>query len=87
MAYLRSLIRRALTLPIRLYQVCISPLIGSRCRYYPSCSAYAIAAIDQHGVVLGTVLAIKRISRCHPWADGGYDPVPENVTALKSNDR
>ena len=87
MAYLRSLIRRALTLPIRLYQVCISPLIGSRCRYYPSCSAYAIAAINQHGAVLGSVLAIKRLSRCYPRADGGYDPVRENVTAIKSNER
>jgi hypothetical protein len=54
----------------------ISPLYGDVCRYYPSCSAYALQAIQQHGVVVGSVLAIRRIARCHPWAAGGVDDVP-----------
>lgn len=62
--------------PIRLYQRLISPLLGSNCRYYPTCSRYAYEAIDVHGPVRGSWLAVKRIGRCHPFHDGGYDPVP-----------
>ena len=61
---------------IRGYQLAISPLLGPRCRFYPSCSQYAIEAIETHGAVRGTWLTIKRISRCHPWHEGGFDPVP-----------
>ncbi len=61
---------------IRLYQLVLSPLLGPRCRFYPSCSHYAAEAIDVHGVVRGTWLAIRRIARCHPLNPGGFDPVP-----------
>ena len=61
---------------IRVYQVALSPLLGPNCRYYPTCSQYAIEAIETHGSLRGAWLAIKRISRCHPWHEGGFDPVP-----------
>jgi len=61
---------------IRGYQLAISPLLGPRCRFYPSCSHYAIEAIETHGALHGVWLTIKRISRCHPWHEGGFDPVP-----------
>jgi putative membrane protein insertion efficiency factor len=61
---------------IRLYQICISPLLGANCRYYPSCSAYALEAVEVHGAWRGTWFAARRIARCHPWHAGGYDPVP-----------
>ena len=61
---------------IRVYQVALSPLLGPNCRYYPTCSQYAIEALETHGTFKGTWLAIKRISRCHPWHEGGFDPVP-----------
>ena len=60
---------------IRFYQLFISPLLGNNCRYYPSCSQYAIEAIEKKGIVSGSWMAVKRICRCHPWHDGGYDPV------------
>jgi putative membrane protein insertion efficiency factor len=68
--------RFVLKILIRVYQVALSPLIGPNCRYYPTCSQYAIEAIEIHGSLLGTWLTIKRISRCHPWHAGGFDPVP-----------
>ena len=68
--------RHVLKILIRGYQLAISPLFGPRCRFYPSCSNYAIQAIDAHGVVHGTWLTLKRISRCHPFNAGGFDPVP-----------
>jgi uncharacterized protein len=61
---------------IRGYQLAISPLFGPRCRFYPSCSHYAMEAIETHGAFAGVWLAMKRISRCHPWNEGGFDPVP-----------
>jgi len=61
---------------IRGYQLAISPLLGPRCRFYPSCSHYAIEAIETHGAARGVWLTAKRISRCHPWHEGGFDPVP-----------
>jgi putative membrane protein insertion efficiency factor len=73
--------RFLLTLPIRLYQYTLSPLIvfvnrGPVCRFHPSCSNYAIEAIQSHGVFQGSWLALKRISKCHPWGPHGPDPVP-----------
>lgn len=61
---------------LRLYRLLISPLYGQVCRYYPSCSAYALDAVQQHGAVRGSLLSARRLLRCHPWAAGGYDPVP-----------
>ena len=61
---------------LRVYRAVISPLYGDVCRYYPSCSAYALGAVQQHGVVSGGFLAARRLARCHPWAEGGVDDVP-----------
>lgn len=61
---------------IRLYQWCLSPFIGSNCRFMPSCSHYAIEAINKYGAFKGVRLAVMRLGRCHPWCEGGHDPVP-----------
>ena len=61
---------------IRLYQICLSPYMGQNCRYTPTCSAYAIEALQKHGLLYGSLLAIWRILRCSPWGGSGYDPVP-----------
>ena len=63
-------------LVLRLYRAVISPLYGDVCRYYPSCSSYALQAIQQYGVVRGSWMGLRRIARCHPWAPGGVDDVP-----------
>jgi putative membrane protein insertion efficiency factor len=68
--------RKIFILLIRGYQVGISPLLPASCRYYPSCSAYAIEAFERYGVFRGFYLTISRLSRCHPFHAGGYDPVP-----------
>jgi uncharacterized protein len=68
--------REALILPIRFYQKFISPAIPTRCKYYPSCSAYAVEAIRIHGAGRGLLLAAWRLLRCNPLSDGGLDPVP-----------
>ena len=65
-----------LVLPIRFYQLCISPLLGPSCRFTPTCSEYARQAILKHGPIRGQYLAIRRLLRCHPWGGSGYDPVP-----------
>jgi len=70
-----SLPARILGLPIRAYRL-VSVHLAPRCRYYPSCSAYALEALELHGAAKGSWLAVKRIGRCHPWHDGGLDPVP-----------
>jgi len=61
---------------IRIYQYVISPFLGRRCRFFPSCSEYTAEAVDKHGALKGARLGLKRISRCHPWNPGGFDPVP-----------
>ncbi|QTR53229.1 membrane protein insertion efficiency factor YidD [Thiothrix unzii] len=62
---------------IRFYQLAISPMLGSNCRFYPTCSHYAKQAIEQHGALKGSWLAVQRIGRCNPWHEGGVDLVPE----------
>ncbi len=64
---------------IRFYQIAISPLIGPRCRYIPTCSQYALEAIHTYGAFKGSCLATKRLCRCHPWGGHGYDPVPKKA--------
>lgn len=76
MKYIRRLFVYLLLLPIKFYQYCISPLLPPSCRYVPTCSQYALEAIQKHGPLKGVWLAIKRIARCHPWGGSGYDPVP-----------
>ncbi|MBD5199141.1 MAG: membrane protein insertion efficiency factor YidD [Bacteroidales bacterium] len=71
-----KLTSRLLILPIRFYQLAISPMFPASCRYTPTCSAYAIEALKKHGPIKGSWLTIKRIARCHPWGGSGYDPVP-----------
>lgn len=62
---------------IRAYQLGVSPLLGPRCRFYPTCSCYARLAIERHGALRGISLGVRRILRCHPFSEGGYDPVPD----------
>ena len=69
--------RMALIALVRLYQLLISPLLPPTCRFYPSCSQYALGALARHGAVRGTGLTAVRIAKCHPWHPGGIDPVPE----------
>jgi uncharacterized protein len=80
-------LRRAARLPfvllIRAYQLFISPWTASSCRYYPSCSQYALIAIERHGVVRGGWLALRRLGRCHPWTPGGVDHVPPRRDAVQ----
>ncbi len=72
------IVGRALQGLLHIYRVTISPFLGPRCRFIPSCSAYAIEAIELHGPVRGTFLSARRLARCHPFCDGGYDPVPSS---------
>lgn len=62
---------------LRIYRYAVSPMLGPRCRFHPSCSIYALEAIERRGALRGTWLAMKRVARCHPWHPGGYDPVPD----------
>ena len=75
-----SAVKYVLITLLRAYRLLISPLYGQVCRYHPSCSAYALDAVRLHGSVKGSWLAVRRVGRCHPWAAGGYDPVPERFT-------
>ncbi len=78
-ALLRRAATGALVGGVRLYQLCLSPWLAGRCRHLPTCSAYAIEALERHGPLSGSWLALKRIGRCHPWGTWGYDPVPERA--------
>jgi putative membrane protein insertion efficiency factor len=61
---------------LRAYQLLLSPMLGQNCRFYPTCSNYSIEAIRTHGAARGSLLALRRVCKCHPWNDGGFDPVP-----------
>jgi uncharacterized protein len=76
MIALKSLLVLPLLWLIRGYQLAIAPLLGPRCRFYPSCSEYSMESLRRHGVLRGLWLTVRRIVRCHPWHPGGYDPVP-----------
>jgi putative membrane protein insertion efficiency factor len=67
---------RLLVLLLRGYQLALSPMLGQNCRFYPTCSNYAIEAVRSHGALRGSWLALRRLGRCHPWCAGGVDPVP-----------
>lgn len=67
---------------IRTYQLFVSPLLGPRCRFYPSCSQYAMEAVRRYGSLRGSIMAVRRLLRCHPWHPGGYDPVPAVTHSL-----
>lgn len=73
-----SLAARLLMLPIRAWRL-LSVHLAPRCRFHPSCSAYALEALEQHGALRGSWLAVRRLARCHPWGGGGLDPVPPNT--------
>ena len=73
-----SPLARVLAVPVHIYRLFISPLLGANCRYQPTCSSYALEALERHGALKGGWLAVRRIGRCHPWGGSGYDPVPED---------
>lgn len=74
------MIRWLLVLLVKLYRWLLSPVLPPSCRFYPSCSAYALTALERHGAARGTYLTVKRLLRCHPFHPGGIDPVPELTT-------
>ncbi|RLD19279.1 MAG: membrane protein insertion efficiency factor YidD [Bacteroidetes bacterium] len=74
---MKQVIRKIVIFPIRVYQWTISPLLGSSCRFNPTCSHYMVHAIEEWGIFKGVWLGLKRIGRCHPWGGHGYDPVPK----------
>jgi len=71
-----GVVARLLILGVRGYQRVLSPLMGGQCRFTPSCSIYALEAIERHGAIRGSWLVVRRVGRCHPWGGGGHDPVP-----------
>ena len=68
-----------LVLLIRGYQLIVSPILGSNCRFMPTCSEYALESLKEYGLIKGTFLTIKRIGKCHPWGSNGYDPIPTKM--------
>ena len=79
-----SLMQRLLMGLVRAYRLLLSPSIGSACRFEPTCSAYSLQALQEHGAAWGSYLTLARLVRCHPWCDGGHDPVPETTPQLFS---
>jgi putative membrane protein insertion efficiency factor len=84
---LHSLPRQGLIGLVRGYRLLLSPWLGSSCRFEPTCSAYALVALERHGALHGGALTVGRIARCHPWCAGGHDPVPEQSHRLFSSFR
>ena len=79
-----NLAQRALVGLVKGYRLLLSPWLGSSCRFTPTCSAYALEALQRHGAGAGSYLTVARIARCHPWGEGGHDPVPEASPRLFS---
>ncbi|ATR85526.1 membrane protein insertion efficiency factor YidD [Pseudomonas sp. FFUP_PS_473] len=77
--------RKLALVPIQFYRYAISPLMANHCRFYPSCSCYALEAIESHGLLRGSWLTVRRLGRCHPWNPGGYDPVPPASSSRTSS--
>jgi putative membrane protein insertion efficiency factor len=75
--------RSLMQLLIRVYQWTVSPMLGANCRFHPSCSHYAFEAIGRFGVLKGGLLSLRRLSRCHPWHAGGFDPVPAGLAGSR----
>ncbi len=71
-----NIVARLLVGVVKAYQLILSPMLGQQCRFYPTCSQYAIEAIRKHGAFLGTYFTVRRLLRCHPWHAGGHDPIP-----------
>lgn len=90
---IRNLARALIRLPrsilrglVRCYQAVLSPFIGNQCRFHPSCSNYALEALEHHGAIRGSWLAVKRLGRCHPFHAGGFDPVPDVAHATDTKE-
>ena len=73
------MMRRLLMAMVRGYQLLLSPWLGNSCRFEPTCSNYSLQALQKHGAAAGSYLTLRRIARCHPWCDGGHDPVPDTL--------
>jgi putative membrane protein insertion efficiency factor len=76
------MMQRLLITLVKGYRLLLSPWLGSSCRFHPTCSQYSLEALQRHGAAAGTYLTLARIARCHPWCDGGHDPVPEGKPRL-----
>lgn len=76
------MMRRLLMFVVRAYRLLLSPWLGSACRFEPTCSLYALQALERHGAAAGSYLTLRRLARCHPWCDGGCDPVPDQPPRL-----
>ena len=87
MHQLTQWLKKLLILLVRGYQLLLSPFLGNNCRFYPSCSSYMIEAIEVHGVFKGLWLGTRRILRCHPYSDGGIDPVPPRCGCADRDER
>ncbi len=83
MKIIKKILVTPLLIMIKLYQKCISPLFPKSCRFYPTCSAYAIEALKKYGLVKGVLLSVYRVLRCNPWGGHGYDPVPDKFIFVK----
>jgi putative membrane protein insertion efficiency factor len=78
------MMQRLLMALVRGYRLLLSPWLGSACRFEPTCSAYSLQALEQHGAAVGSYLTVRRLARCHPWCGGGHDPVPQQKPGLFS---
>jgi len=72
----RMMMARILIYIVKAYQLVLSPFFGQQCRFYPTCSQYAVEALQKHGAITGSYYTVHRLLRCHPWCDGGHDPIP-----------